>query len=70
MSIDTAALGKQFAADMLGSLGRDGGKVGALASAEAAKLALSFAQISDLLAGGQIDAGEAQALVRIQKDAS
>jgi hypothetical protein len=70
MSIDTAALAKQLAAEMIKSLGRDTGKVKGLANSEAQSLALAFRRIADLLEVGQIDTDEAATLVRIQKDAS
>ena len=44
--------------------------VKALASAEAQSLALVLGRIGHLLAAGQIDAGEARALVRNQQNAS
>lgn len=70
MTIDTKALGAELAAAMLASLKTDSGKVKALALTEAEALAQALTRIADLLAQGQIDAGEAQVLIRIQKDAS
>ena len=70
MPVDTRTLGQQLAAEMLASLRTDSGKVKALAMAEADALAHALDRIADLLAGGQIDAAEAQVLIRIQIDAS
>jgi hypothetical protein len=70
MPVDTRTLGQQLAADMLASLRTDSGKVKALAVAEAEALAHALDRIAGLMAGGQIDASEAQVLIRIQMDAS
>lgn len=70
MPVDAKTLGQQLAADMLASLRTDSGKVKALAVAEAEALAHALDRIAGLMAGGQIDAAEAQVLIRIQMDAS
>jgi ribosome maturation protein Sdo1 len=70
MQIDTTGLGKQLAAGFLEMLKQHGGKVKALASAEAGKLALALDQIAALLTSGEINLEEARVLVRIQQSAS
>jgi len=70
MSAIVDQLKTDLADELLAQLREGGGKVAVFGSVEAERLTAAISRVGTLLASAQIDAGEAELLLRVQKDAS
>lgn len=70
MVLDVALIGARVTGAFLSTLKSDGAQIKALAQVEGQKLATSLAAIAELLATGDIDPEEAEALIAVQKSAT